>query len=445
MSMTRIFEATGRQGRIVRLAAALLLFTGEAALHAQDRIELLDRIVAVVNTDVITQSELERERRIAIATLRKQGTALPQRELLDKQLLERMITKNLLVQQARQTGLRASDADLENALQRIAAENKMDVPQLRTAIEQSGVGFDRFREDVRSEIVISRLRDREIESRVTVTDAEIQNFVRSQQESPGDKADEYKLSHILVQVPEQATPEELQLRRGRAEAALAALKEGTDFRQVAASYSDAPDALQGGEMGWRAAGRLPGIFLQALNSMKVGQVSDILRSPAGFHLVKLADKRGNDTPVIVTQTHARHILLRLNEVVSENDARNRLEDLKDRVENGADFAELARLHSDDTSAARGGDLGWISPGDTVPEFERAMDALQPGRVSAPFKTAFGWHVVQVLERREQDLSQDRQRLAARQAIRSRKADEQWQEWVRQQRDKAYVEYKLEEK
>jgi peptidyl-prolyl cis-trans isomerase SurA len=445
MSMTRIFEATGRQGRLVRLAAALLLFTGEAALHAQDRIELLDRIVAVVNTDVITQSELERERRIAIATLRKQGTALPQRELLDKQLLERMITKNLLVQQARQTGLRASDADLENALQRIAAENKMDVPQLRTAIEQSGVGFDRFREDVRSEIVISRLRDREIESRVTVTDAEIQNFVRSQQESPGDKADEYKLSHILVQVPEQATPEELQLRRGRAEAALAALKEGTDFRQVAASYSDAPDALQGGEMGWRAAGRLPGIFLQALNSMKVGQVSDILRSPAGFHLVKLADKRGNDTPVIVTQTHARHILLRLNEVVSENDARNRLEDLKDRVEHGADFAELARLHSDDTSAARGGDLGWISPGDTVPEFERAMDALQPGRVSAPFKTAFGWHVVQVLERREQDLSQDRQRLAARQAIRSRKADEQWQEWVRQQRDKAYVEYKLEEK
>jgi peptidyl-prolyl cis-trans isomerase SurA len=445
MSMTRIFEATGRQGRIVRLAAALLLFTGEAALHAQDRIELLDRIVAVVNTDVITQSELERERRIAIATLRKQGTALPQRELLDKQLLERMITKNLLVQQARQTGLRASDADLENALQRIAAENKMDVPQLRTAIEQSGVGFDRFREDVRSEIVISRLRDREIESRVTVTDAEIQNFVRSQQESPGDKADEYKLSHILVQVPEQATPEELKLRRGRAEAALAALKEGTDFRQVAASYSDAPDALQGGEMGWRAAGRLPGIFLQALNSMKVGQVSDILRSPAGFHLVKLADKRGNDTPVIVTQTHARHILLRLNEVVSENDARNRLEDLKDRVQNGADFAELARLHSDDTSAARGGDLGWISPGDTVPEFERAMDALQPGRVSAPFKTAFGWHVVQVLERREQDLSQDRQRLAARQAIRSRKADEQWQEWVRQQRDKAYVEYKLEEK
>jgi peptidyl-prolyl cis-trans isomerase SurA len=447
--MIESFEAGGRHGRSGRLAALLLLLllvAGAAApLQAQDRIELLDRIVAVVNTDVITQSELARERGIAIATLRKQGTALPQRDLLDKQLLERLITKNVLLQQARQTGLRAADADLENALQRIAAENKMDVAQLRVAVEQSGVSFDRFREDVRSEILISRLRDREIDSRVTVTDAEIQSFVRSQQDSPGDKADEYKLAHILVQVPEQASPEELLLRRGRAEAALAALKQGADFPQVAASYSDAGDALQGGDMGWRAAGRLPNIFLQAVKGMTVGQVSDILRSPAGFHIVKLSDKRGNDTPVMVTQTHARHILLRLNEVVSESDARSRLAELKDRIEHGADFAELSRLHSDDASAARGGDLGWISPGDTVPEFERTMNALKPGQVSAPFKTAFGWHVVQVLERREQDLSEDRQRLAARQAIRSRKADEQWQEWVRQQRDKAYVEYKLEEK
>jgi peptidyl-prolyl cis-trans isomerase SurA len=431
----------------IQRQAALLAVAALAAWPgvAQDRIDLLDRIVAVVNTDVITQLELERERRIAIETLRRQGTPLPQRDLLDKQLLERMITKNLLVQQARQTGLRASDADLESALQRIAADNKMDVAQLRTAVEQSGVSFDRFREDVRSEILISRLREREIETRVQVTDAEIQSFLRTQQENPEDKADEYKLAHILVQVPEQATPEELKVRRARAEAALAAIRAGTDFRQVAASYSDAADALEGGEMGWRPAGRLPSIFLQGLKGMKVGDVSEVLRSPAGFHVVKLADKRGNDTPVIVTQTHARHILIRLNEVVSESDARNRLGDLKDRVENGSDFAELARLHSDDTSAARGGDLGWVSPGDTVPEFERTMAALKLGQLSAPFKTAFGWHIVQVLERREQDMSQDRQRLAARQAIRSRKSDEQWQEWVRQQRDKAYVEYKLEER
>jgi peptidyl-prolyl cis-trans isomerase SurA len=432
--------------RLARAIALLALWGAFAApLSAQERIETLDRVVAVVNTDVITASELDRERRIAINTLRKQGTPLPAREILDKQLLERMITKNLLLQQAKNSGVRASDADVENALQRIADENKMDLKQLRAAVEESGVSFERFREDVRGEIVIARLRDREVESRVNVTEAEIQNFVRTQQESPGDKADEFRLSHVLVQVPEQATPEELRLRRARAEAALAALKQGTDFRQVAASYSDAPDALQGGDMGWRPAGRLPNIFLQTLKSMKVGEVSDILRSPAGFHVVKLIDKRGNNTPVIVTQTHARHILVKLNEVVSENDARKRLTELRDRVENGADFAELARLQSDDASAARGGDLGWLSPGDTVPEFERAMDALKPRQVSAPFKTAFGWHIVQVLERREQDMSQDRQRVAARQAIRSRKADEQWQEWVRQQRDKAYVEYKLEEK
>jgi peptidyl-prolyl cis-trans isomerase SurA len=446
MSTIEIVGAASRRGLAARAAAALALAIGLAApLAAQDRVELLDRIVAVVNADVITLGELDRERRIAIATLRKQGTALPAREILDKQLLERMITKSLLLQQARQTGLRTSDAELEGALQRIAAENKMDVAQLRVAIEQSGASFDRFREDVRSEILISRLRDREVESRVSVTDAEIQSFLRMQQESPGDKADEYKLAHVLVQVPERATPEELKLRRGRAETALAALRDGTDFRQVAASYSDAGDALQGGEMGWRPAGRLPNIFLQALKGMKVGDVSDILRSPAGFHILKLADKRGNDTPVIVTQTHARHVLVRLNEVVSESDARRRLSELKQRIDNGADFGEIARLHSDDTSAARGGDLGWLSPGDTVPEFERAMNALQPRQVSDPFKSAFGWHIVQVLERREQDMSQDRQRLAARQAIRSRKADEQWQEWVRQQRDKAYVEYKLEER
>jgi len=198
-------------------------------------------------------------------------------------------------------------------------------------------------------------------------------------------------------------------------------------------------------MGWRPAARLPTIFLDALKDMKVGQTSEVLRSPAGFHIIKLVDKRGSDTPVVMTQTHARHILIRLNEVVSENDARTRLADLKDRIEHGADFAELARLHSDDSSAARGGDLGWVTPGDVVPEFEHAMDALKPGQVSAPFKSPFGWHIVQVLERRQQDMTKDRQRLAARQALKQRKSEDQWQEWVRQQRDKAYVEYHLEDR
>ncbi|HXV06868.1 MAG TPA: peptidylprolyl isomerase [Burkholderiales bacterium] len=408
------------------------------------RVELLDRIVAVVNADVITRLELDRENSIAQEALRRQGTPLPQRDVLEKQLLERLITKNVLMQYARQTGLRVTDPEVEAALERIAAENKMKSAELRQAVEQSGMPFSRFREDLRGELLISKLREREVEAKIAVTDTEIQNFLRTQEAQP-ERVDEYNLSHILITVPEQASPEELKLRRGRAENALTQIRQGGDFRQAAASYSDAPDALQGGDMGWRPTGRLPTIFLQALKDMKVGQVSDIVRSPAGFHILKLNDKRGNDTPILVNQTRARHILVRLNEVVSENDARNRLGELKDRIEHEADFAELARLHSDDTTAARGGDLGWVSPGDTVPEFERAMAALQPGQVSQPFKTAFGWHIVQVLERREQDMSKDRQRIQARQAIRSRKSDEQWQEWVRQQRDKAYVEYKLEEK
>ena len=404
----------------------------------------VDRVVAVVNEEVITLLELDREARMAAEQLRRQGTPLPARNILEKQLLERMITKRALLQYTRQTGLRVSDADLDRAVDRIAEENKLTPTGLREALERDGIPFTRFRENLRTEMLISRLRDREVDSRVVVSDAEIQSFLRGQ-ESQTDKVDEYNLAHILVAVPEQATPEQLKTRRTRAETALSQIRQGADFRQVAASFSDAPDAFDGGAMGWRPAARLPSIFLDAAKGLKVGQSSDILRSPAGFHIIKLIEKRGMDTPVMVTQTHARHILVRLNEVVSENDARNRLNDLRDRIEHGTDLAELARLHSDDPSAARGGDLGWITPGDVVPEFERAMDALKLGQVSEPFKSPFGWHIVQVLERREQDMSKDRQKLAARQAIRQRKSEDQWQEWVRQQRDKTYVEYRLEDK
>ena len=430
---------------VPKLAAALAVAGLLVGFGSNARaVDELDKIVAVVNSDVITRLELGRESKLALETLNRQGTPLPQRDVLEKQLLERLITKQVLLQYARNTGLRVPDADLDKAIERIAAENKLTVAGLSQAVAQTGVSFDRFREDVRGEMLISRLREREVESRITVSDAEIQNFLRTQ-EGRTDRADEFNLAHIMIRVPEQASPEELKLRRARAEAALAQLQSGADFRQVAASFSDASDALEGGTMGWRSAGRLPSIFLETVRGMKVGQVSDILRSPAGFHILKLVDKRGSDTPLVVTQTHARHILVRLNEVVSEADARNRLNELKYRVENGADFAELARLHSDDPSAARGGDVGWLSPGDTVPEFERVMGALKPGQVSGPFRSPLGWHIVQVLERREQDMTKDRQKLSARQAIRSRKSDEQWDGWVRQQRDKAYIEYHLEPK
>jgi peptidyl-prolyl cis-trans isomerase SurA len=432
---------------LIRLLFSSILFIAAAALAANEPRATsvsLDRIVAVVNDEVITRMELDRESKMATEQLRRQGTPLPAHDILEKQLLERMITKRTLLQAAKQGGLRVSDSELDSAVDRIAQENKLTPVSLRETIERDGIGFDRFREDVRGEILVARLREREVDSRIMVSDSEIQSFLRSQ-DTQGEKIDEYSLSHILVTVPEQATPDEVKQRRARADTALAQLRQGLDFRQVAASFSDAPDALQGGVMGWRPAARLPNIFLEALKNMKIGQTSDVLRSPNGFHILRLVDKRGNNTPVILTQTHARHILIRLNEVVSENDARNRLTGLKDRLDHGADFGELARLQSDDTSAARGGDLGWVTPGDVVPEFEKAMEALKPGQVSAPFKTPFGWHIVQVLERREQDMSKDRERLAARKEIRQRKSEEQWQEWVRQQRDKSYVEYHLEDR
>jgi peptidyl-prolyl cis-trans isomerase SurA len=404
----------------------------------------IDRIVAVVNDEAITRSELRERAAFLERQLRQQGMNLPPRETFDKQVLERLIMDRAQLQYANETGLRVDDGQLDRALRRIAEDNKLSTQQLREAVEKDGVPFARFRDQVRAEIILSRLREREVDNRVVVSDAEIDQYLATQEARAG-KAVEYNVAHVLVRVPEQANPEQIQAQRRRAEQALAEIQGGKDFAQVAAAFSDAPDGLQGGALGWRAPGRLPAIFAEALERMGPGEVSPVLRSPAGFHIVKLVDKRGADAAVSVTQTHARHILIKTSELVSETDARNRLTQLRERIENGAGFADLARLHSEDASAANGGDLGWISPGDTVPDFERAMDALGPGRLSDPVQSPFGWHLIQVLERRTQDVTKDRQRLVARQAIRARKADEAYQEWLRQLRDRAYVEIRLEER
>lgn len=404
---------------------------------------VLDRIVAVVNDEVITRYELEERVKFATKQLRQQGTPLPPKDALERQLLDRMVTDRVQLQFAKETGLRVDDTELDRAINRIAQENKMTAQQLRQALDKDGVPFARFRDDIRNEIVITRLREREVDHKIVVTEGEIDNFLSLQQRA--DVNDEYNLSHILVVVPENASPEQIQARRERAEQAYAQLKGGSDFRQVAVAFSEAPDALQGGTMGWRPSSRLPTLFTDALKSLRAGELSPILRSANGFHILKLNDKRGGGAPVIVQQTHARHILMKTNELVSESEARNRLLALKERLENKADFAALARAHSEDASATKGGDLGWLSPGDTVPEFERAMNALKPGEVSAPVQTPFGWHLIQVLERRNEDMSKERQRLAARQTLRARKSDEAYQEWVRQLRDRAYIELRPEER
>jgi peptidyl-prolyl cis-trans isomerase SurA len=401
-------------------------------------------VVAVVNNEVITRVDLDEQIRVALQQLRRQNTPLPAQEVLERQLLERLVTARVLVQTARETGLRVDDTQLQRSLERIAQENKLTPDAFRKALEGDGVNFNRFREELRNEILITRLKEREVDSKILITDAEIDNYLKNQQ-TLGGKDDEYSLAHILLLVPEQASPEQIQAKRAAAEKALAQLKGGADFRQVSAGVSDAQNALEGGPLGWRPTSRLPQLFVDAVRTLKVGDLSPVLRSANGFHILKVLDKRGNETPVIVQQTRVRHILVRLNEVVSEADAKQRLANLKERIDNGADFAELARLQSEDASSSRGGDLGWLSPGDTVPEFERAMNALEPGQLSGPVQSPFGWHLIQVTERRDEDMSKERQRLLARQAIRARKADEAYQEWVRQQRDRAYVELRLDER
>ncbi|MFN0313854.1 MAG: peptidylprolyl isomerase [Burkholderiales bacterium] len=434
-------------GKSYVLASFLMGIIGTGVCAEQPRnskIVALDRVVAVVNEDVITSLELAAEVQRSEQILKKQGTKIPGNEEFERQILERLITKRVLMASARNFGVQVNDAELEKALERIAEDNKMTIAGLREAVQRDGQDFSSFRAEIRTEIIIARLKDREVDSRLAVTDAEVASFLSRQEAQEAGQADEYNVAHILVSVPEQAGAEESKRRKARAEEAFAQINKGVDFAQVAAVFSDAPDALQGGAMGWRSPARLPVLFVETLRKLRLGETGAPIRSPAGFHVLKLIDKRGAGTPTVVRQTKARHILIRLNEIVSENDALNRLNDLKDRIENSVDFATLARNHSDDPSAAKGGELGWISPGDTVPEFERAMNALNPGQVSAPFRTPFGWHIVQVMERRDQDMSEDRNKIQARQAIRQRKSEQQWQDWVRYQRDKAYVEYRLQD-
>jgi peptidyl-prolyl cis-trans isomerase SurA len=429
-----------------QLLVAVVAAGAMQSIHAADRaVEpmLVDRVLAVVNSEVITRLELDDQVKLAARELTRQGTTLPDRTMLEKQLLERMITTRVMAQHARETGVRVDEQQVDRAIARIAEQNKFKADELEQYLREEGIEIARYREDLRNDIIVARLREREVESRITVSEAEVDRFLKGQQVE--GRNDEFNLLHILVTLPEAASPEQIQSRRLRAEEALARLRRGEDFKQVSATYSDAPNALQGGDLGWRPVGRLPTIFAQALGGMKPGDVSGVLRSPAGFHIIRLAEKRALSGKVLVEQVRARHILVRLSEIVGEQEARRRLDGMRRRIATGADFAEVARSQSEDASSARGGDLGWLSPGDTVPEFEQAMMALAPGEVSQPVRSPFGWHLIQVLERRKEDLTRERERQVARQSIRVRKGDEAFTDWVRQLRDRAFVEYRLDDR
>jgi peptidyl-prolyl cis-trans isomerase SurA len=424
------------------LTLALLLALGAAGV-AQAAPEPIDRIVAVVNNSVITQYELNAQVQRILGQLARNSTTPPPRRLIEKQVLERMITERALLQTAESTNIRIDNASLNRALTRIAGQNNMDLPDFKAALEKEGQDFNAFREQLRNEMTLARLREREVNNRVIVTESELDNFLANPSIDL-DKQTEYNLAHILVLAPEGASPEKLRELQDKAAKAAADLNAGVNFNQVSALYSDAQEAMQGGALGWRPEAKLPSLFANALKTLKPGEITPVLRSANGFHILKLIDKRGKDAATVVKQTHARHILIKTNEIVTDQEAQKRLAELRERVVNGTDFERLAKIHSDDTSASKGGDLGWLNPGETVPEFERAMNALQPNEVSEPVRSAFGWHIIQVLERREKDMTSERKRMEARRAIMERKSDEAFDDWVRQTRDRAYVEYRLEE-
>jgi len=428
---------------LLLLAAALVTVGLHAPLAAQaPRIQLVDRIVAVVNDEVITRNDLNEQKRAVLAQLKRQGVAPPPDAELDAQVLERFINEKVQLQYARENGIRADDETVNAALQRIAADNKMSMQQFAAALRKDGVTVESFRSELKNEITINRVREREVDSRVNVTDAEIDGYL-AQAKANGANQAEYELAHILILVPEQATPDQVETRRKRAEEALRQLKAGTAFAQVAAVFSDANDAAQGGALGWRQGDRLPTLYADAASKLQPGAISDVLRSANGFHILRLIDKRkGGEQKAVVEQNKTRHILVRVNDLVSESDAKAKIERLRDRIAAGAKFEDVAKQGSEDGSAQKGGELGWVSPGDTVPEFEAAMTKAPLNTVVGPVRTQFGYHLLEVTERRSQDVTQERSRAAARAALRERKADEAYQTWLREQRDRATVEVKL---
>ena len=412
--------------------------------YALNDIVKLDRIVAIVDKNAITEQELEAKVRTVSDQLTKQGKQLPQERILRKQILERLIVDSIQLQLAAERGIKVNEIQLEKTIERIAEQNQMSVETFKTALANDGVSYNAFREDMRNEITIARLKESEINNRINISEGEVDNYLTTQENSKDGKQEEFELSQILIRTPEESSPQDIEAAQIKVEEVLAELNKGESFEKVSASFSDAPNALEGGNMGWRSSSQIPPVFLALLKEMSVGQASKPIRSPNGFHIIKINNKRSADSTLIVEQTHARHILTKLNEVVSEQEAKQKMDGLKERLDNGADFVELAQQYSEDGSANSGGDLGWVNPGDTVPEFETAMNSLAPEEISEPIRSPFGWHIIQVLERRKQDMTDQAARIQARKEIFSRKVEEAYEDWIHELRDRAFVELRLED-
>jgi len=421
--------------------AAIILLLVVCADPIRAEIEELDSIVAIVNNDVIVRSELEHEIRRTMVQLQESGEAIPARSILEHRVLDEIILERLQAQQAETLGLDVSDAMLNEAITSIAQRNNLTLEELQMTMEAGGMSYEQFREDTRQKMLTQRLQAEEVIKKIRVSNQEIDRFLATNSDSLVER-EEVRLQHILIALPEDPSASQVEQARRKAQGLVAKLRAGTDFAQTARSSSDGGRAQEGGDLGWFNINEVPSLVTEQARTLAKGEISDPLRSPSGFHIIKMADIKGSG-PGTVRQTHARHILIRTNELVSDEDAQIRLNQLRIRILGGADFDQLARSHSDDTgSALKGGDLGWVSPGDTVPAFETAMDSLAPNDVSQPFESPFGWHIIQVIERRDQDTSADALRLRAREAIQERKASGAMDEWLQRLRGDAYIEVRI---
>jgi len=406
---------------------------------------VIDSIAVVVNDEVITRNELAKRVASIEQRMKAQGAAMPEAADLQRQVLEAMIVERAQAQLAKEMGMRPiDDQQLDRAIGRIAEQQKMSVQDMRNTMEKEGTPFAAFREEIRNEIQMQRLREHEVDNKIQISEAEVDTFLAAEQVAAADKV-ELNIAQILVKIPENSSPEQIAARQARADEVARQIRTGADFGKVAGTYSDAPDALAGGAIGWRDAERLPPIFAAALGKLKPGQITPVIRSTTGFHIIKLVDRRklaDAAEPAIVQQTHARHILLKVTPTMTADQAKKKLTELKERLDNkAAKFEELARLFSNDGSASKGGDLGWLFPDDTVPEFTAAMATMKPGEVSGVVETPYGFHLIEVLERKSDDQTKEKKRAAARQVIRDRKLAEATEDWARQVRDRAYVEFR----
>ena len=406
----------------------------------------LDRIVAIVNDEVIVNSELERQTASMVSQLRKKNpsTALPPANVLAKQVLERMIIKSIQLQIAKKSGIKIDNQAVNKTIARIAKSNGLSIATFRQVLENDGIDYIRFRADLKDEIILKRLESNQVESRVIISDREIDSFLKQNDVSDANQKTEYQIAHILISIPEAVSPEVLQNMKAKATKIHQDIKAGADFKETAIAFSDGRQALEGGSLGWRNLDQIPILFVKPIKKMKPGDISDPIKTSSGYHIIQLTDIRGG-TKKIINQIHARHILIKPNDLVSNDDAKRRLGTLKERIENGDDFSELARSNSDDPgSSAQGGDLGWTSPGSLVPRFEQEMQQLKLNEISEPFRTQYGWHIIQVLGNRQYDNTEDYKRAKARQILHKRKLEEEFQLWVRRIRDESYVEIRLNE-